>query len=138
MEQSRVENGKTIRIFNDQMGSRGRVCKFCIVYNGKCYGFEEAEKEKLAIIQIIDQESRGKWSNRTYRVTTKSAKLVVIMRPFEGWTEDMKQCVSHILNIYENRKFGVTEEEALLAFQHLYPEVYENIAKKEKEEDELI
>ena len=126
------------RTFNDKMGHRSRSCRWCIVYNGKAYSPTEAEDSKLAVFQVIASERGGKWSNCTWKVTTRSAKLVIIMSPWDGWSDDINLCVEHVQKCYDNENAGVTEQEALLAFQFLYPNEYQEIQKKSLSIDELI
>lgn len=126
------------RIFNDKMGHRSRSCRFCIIHNGKAFTAAEAEEAKLAVFQMLDSERNGKWSNCTWKVTTKSAKLVIIMSPWDGWGYDINLCVEYIQKCYDNSEAGVTEEEALLAFEFLYPQEFETIQKKNLSIEELI
>ena len=116
-----------LRQFNDKQGNRDRSCRYCIVHNGKAYTQQEAVEAKLAKFVSLGYNKNGKWSNTDWRVETNSAKLVVIMSPFDGWTDDMALCIDHVLSSYGNSDYGVTREEAELAFSFLYPNKYQKI-----------
>ena len=60
------------------------------------------------------------------------------MSPWDGWSDDINLCVEHVQKCYDNENAGVTEQEALLAFQFLYPNEYQEIQKKSLSIDELI
>lgn len=74
--------------FNNQQGTRDRQVAEAVWYNGQTYSLKEAEEANLASVVVIDSERAGKWSNQTKRVVVKSATLVVIREPFEGWSQD--------------------------------------------------
>lgn len=127
-----------IRTFNNKQGNRDRSCRYCIVHQGKAYTHQEAEEKKLAVFKEIAYQKMGKWSNFTWQVTTNSAKLVVIMSPFNGWTDDLEECITHILEVYDNEKEGVSREEALVAFQFLYPSIFKKIQERAVATTQLI
>lgn len=125
-----VEGIKVVE-FNDKMGNRDRVCNIAVVHDNIVYNQTEAEEKNLAVFQRLDSEKAGKYSNSTWRVTTKTASLVVFMRPFDGWPDDKDQVIKHIQNSCKNYTgYAPTAEECWLAFGYLYPKTKEKIENK--------
>lgn len=127
-----------IREFNDKMGNRRRPCEYCIVYDGKAYTRSEAEEARLAVFERLNSVRNGIWSYVTWRVTTNSAKLVVIMEPFNGWTDSYEDCIDHVLNSYGNDHHGISREEAVVALGFLYPKLVEKFDRNNQAKEALI
>ena len=125
--------------FNDKMGTRGRKCHYGVVYAGKAYAKEEAEKLKLAVFRELSYERRGQWSNSTWEVTTKSAKPFVFMQPFEGWVTDLQTCIQEVKkSCTEYIGVELTDEEAEAAFSSCCPNTYKKCKDNDVFESELI
>jgi len=125
--------------FNDKMGNRGRSCRYRILHDGNAYGQQAAEANKLAVFQSLQYEKNGKWSNTDWKVTTNSAKLLVCMAPFRGWSDTLEQCLEHIQDCSEGYTgYRPTEQEALCFLQSAYASVYADATEKEELMEELI
>jgi hypothetical protein len=98
----------------------------------------EAEEKRLAVVEVLKFRKNGIWSNSDLRVTTNTAVVVVMMRPFDGWPEDLDECVSLILDQYHNLENGVLVQDALVAFEYLYPETYARLTEKGRKKTVLI
>lgn len=125
--------------FNDGMGNRDRSCFYGIMLDGKVYSQSEAVEAKLAVFQSLAHEKNGKWSNTTWQVTTKSAKLVACMSPFNGWPETIKGCLDHVVT--SNAGYTgetLTEEEARVFFFAKYPKTAARIQALEAAASELV
>ena len=125
--------------FNNQLGSRDRECKYAIINNDSIMDLCEAEQNKLCVVQRLSYTKNGKWSNSDLQVTVKSASLVVCMRPFDGWPEDLEMCVKHVKESCRHYiGYTPTDKEAELFFKTKYPVTYKRIIEKEKIKSELI
>lgn len=127
-----------IRFFSDKMGSRRRDCEWAVVHEFSAYTQAEAEENRLAVFEKIKTRKAGIWSETEWRVTTNTARLVVMMEPFDGWPEDLDECVSDILDQYHNLENGVLVQDALLAFEKLYPNTYRRLREKDLSKTVLI
>ena len=125
--------------FNNQLGSRDRECKYAIINNDSIMDLCEAEQNKLCVVQRLNYTKNGKWSNSDLQVTVKSANLIVCMKPFNGWPDDLEMCIKHVKESCKNYiGYTPTDKEAELFFKTKYPVTYERIIEKEKIKSELI
>lgn len=127
-----------IREFNDKMGNRRRPCQYCLVYDRKAYTRREAEENKLAVFERLSNIRNGIWSNSDWRVTTNTAKLVVVMSPFDGWTDSYEDCIEHVLDNYSNSSYGVSREDAAIALEFLFPKLVERLTQYAKAKEALL
>jgi hypothetical protein len=119
--------------FNDKQGNRDRSCQYGFVSSGVFYTSDEAIEKKMATMKQISHEKCGKWSNSTWEVVVNTAVPVVIMRPFDGWAQDMKTCVEHVQTISEQYTgMELSAENAEIAFKDLYPEKYAWVQEAEE------
>jgi len=126
-------------VFNDKQGNRDRECIYGIVFDGEFFSRKEAEDKKLAVFKSLKWEKAGKWSNTTWEVVVKSAKLVVCMRPFNGWPHDLDECVKHVKESSKSYTGEtITDEEAICFLKGAYPKLYQNLIEIKKKEDDLI
>lgn len=125
--------------FNDKQGNRDRACMWAILHEGRIYNTAESKEAKLAVFKAVGFEKNGKWSNTDWEVHTVSAKLIVIMPPFEGWGEDLSKCVSHVINSCKSYLgWEPSEEEATLFFTTKYPKTFARITAKAAEIANLV
>jgi hypothetical protein len=126
-------------IYNNELGNRGRECKTAVIHENIIYTPDGAEKNNLAVFKELDYTKNGKWSNSTYEVTLNSASLIVCMSPFDGFSDDLQDCIEHIKNSCEGYiGYIPTTDEALLFLQVKYPKTYARVTEKEKLTSELI
>lgn len=125
--------------FNDEMGTRERKCRFSVIHDGRCYSKEDAESSNLAVFRKIGYNSNGKWSSTTWEVSLNSATLVVCMRPFDGWSDKLSDCIEHIVSTNRDyTKEEITQETALIFFSSVYPNTYKRICEIAELENKLI
>jgi len=126
-------------VFNDKQGSRDRECVYGIIFDDEFFSRKEAEEKNLAVFKSLKWEKDGKWSNTTWEVVVKSAKLVVCMRPFNGWADDLDECVKHVKESSKSyTDQTITDEEAICFLKGAYPKLYQNLIEIKKKEDDLI
>ncbi|MDP2718616.1 MAG: hypothetical protein Q8P44_02100 [Dehalococcoidia bacterium] len=115
--------------FNDRQGNRDRTCYFGVVFEGKFFPKDEAVKGKLAVFVQLSYQKNGKWSNSTWQVETKSAKLVVGMEPFEGWMGGVKGAIAHLQKqALAAEREPLTDNEALAFFQACWPRTFARLS----------
>jgi len=125
--------------FNDEMGTRERKCRFSVIHNSKSYSKEDAENNNLAVFKRIGYNSNGKWSSTTWEVSLNSATLVVCMRPFDGWSDKLSDCLEHIVSTNRDyTKEEINQETALQFFSSVYPNTYKKICEIAELENKLI
>ena len=125
--------------FNDQQGNRDRSCRYGIIHNNQYFTADDAQAQKLAVFKSLGYKKNGKWSNTDWEVTTKSAKLIVCMSPFEGWPESVDLCVKHVIRECKRYvEWEPSEEEALIFFRGCYPKTYAKTLEKEAAIGELV
>lgn len=126
-------------VYNDKMLNRMRTKRAGFVLNGDYIPFNEAEERKAAVIKKIRYEKAGIWSNTTYEIYVKSAAFVIGYEPFDGWPEDTKAMIRHIVFInkldLENK---ITEEEAKIFLENEFPKTWAKALEKEKRLDDLL
>lgn len=125
--------------FNDKQGNRDRACVWAILHEGKIYNTAESKAANLAVFKAVNFEKNGKWSNTDWEVHTVSAKLIVIMPPFEGWGEDLAKCLRHVISSCKSYLgWELSEEEAKLFFTTKYPKTYARISAQAAEIANLV
>jgi len=125
--------------FSDKLGHRGRECRYGITHEGRFYSPTEAASQKLAVFASLGYSKNGKWSFTRWRVSVKSAKLIVCMSPWDGWPDDLEKCLSHVSETCETYiGYTPTREESLIFFQSLYSKVYQKILELHTSKDSLV
>lgn len=126
-------------VYNDGMLNRRREKAAGFVYDGKYIPFDEAEEKKVAVIKTLRYKRAGIWSSSTYEIFVKSATFVMGYEPFDGWPEDAKEMIDHIISINKmDLENEVTEEEAILFLENEFPRSWERAQEKEKRMEELL
>jgi putative CRISPR-associated protein (TIGR02620 family) len=114
-----------VREFSDRMGNRNRECRYAVIHEGRAYGRKEAQEAGLARFEELSYVKDGKWSYSEWRVTTRSAALIVVMSPFDGWSDDLEACLDHI----KETNPGATRDECRVFFADQYPRQAARIAE---------
>jgi len=110
-----------------------------VVYNGEYFHRHEAEGKRLAVFKSLKYVKDGKWSYNEWEVTTKSAKLVVCMRPFGGWSDSLDECLKHIQDSSkEYTREEISRDDALVFLKGAYPKLWEHLSALEAAEEELL
>lgn len=123
-------------IIDDKQGSRDRQVINRVIFNGKVFGLSQAEQMKLCVVEHLGFVKNGKWSFNTWRVTVNSAKLVSIMEPFDGLTEDINTTIDFVISC--NRCDKLTREEAEAFVADTWPELVKKAKVNAARKAELI